>query len=334
MLNVAVVGATGAVGETILRVLEERKLPIDTLGRSRRGRAQCGAFRGRPLDVRATADERVARVRRRFFRRRRRCERTYAPALVEARLVVIDNSATFRMRDGVPLIVPEVNPEACSAEHRLFPVANCTAIMLCTALAPIRDAAGLRTRARRDLSGGKRRRPGRARRAARAANARSRAAKPSRQPSIFPRPLARNVVPQVGAFDASGYSGEERKVRDETRKMLGLPELLVSVTAVRVPVRTAHTEAVFVETERADDRRRARRGIRRGAGHGLPSRRHRDAARRRGHRRRARRAFARGDDDRTPLRAVVRGRSAAQGRGDQRGADSRAAARARDTSRA
>jgi aspartate-semialdehyde dehydrogenase len=76
------------------------------------------------------------------------------------------------------------------------------------------------------------------------------AGEPEPAGSVFPRPLGRNVVPQVGSFDADGWSGEERKVRDESKKMLGLPELQVSVTAVRVPVRTAHSEAVFVETQR------------------------------------------------------------------------------------
>jgi aspartate-semialdehyde dehydrogenase len=153
------------------------------------------------------------------------------------------------MRADVPLVIPEVNPGDVSPRHRLFPVANCTAIILCSALAPIRDAAGLksvRVATYQSASGA-----GRAgldellageRAIARGEN------EPS--PATFPRPLARNVIPQIGSFDDSGYSGEERKVADETRKMLGLPELFVSATAVRVPVRTAHSEAVWVETAR------------------------------------------------------------------------------------
>jgi aspartate-semialdehyde dehydrogenase len=157
------------------------------------------------------------------------------------------------MRPGVPLIVPEVNADALRAEHRLFPVANCTAILLCTALRPIRDVAGLR-RVRvatyQAASGA-----GRAGLEELAADERALAAgEPEPPASIFPRRLARNVVPQVGSFDADGWSGEECKVRDESKKMLGLPELQLSVTAVRVPVRTAHSEAVFVETQRPTTR--------------------------------------------------------------------------------
>ena len=150
----------------------------------------------------------------------------------------------------MPLIVPEVNSRArCAPKHRLFPVANCTAIVLCTSLAPIRDVAGLRAVrvATYQAASGAGRQGLDELLAGERALARG---EEEPLPAVFPRRLARNVVPQIGAFDASGYSGEERKVREETRKMLELPELFVSATAVRVPVRTAHSEAVFVETER------------------------------------------------------------------------------------
>ncbi|MGB8910377.1 MAG: aspartate-semialdehyde dehydrogenase, partial [Candidatus Cybelea sp.] len=173
-----------------------------------------------------------------------------APALLERGSVVIDNSATFRMRKDVPLIVPDVNAGALRAEHRLFPVANCTAIVLCMALRPIRDAAGLRSvhvATYQAASGA-----GRAGLDEFLAGERALATgDPEAQSAIFARPLARNVVPQVGAIDASGWSTEERKVCEETRKMLDLPALVVSATAVRVPVRTAHSAAVFLETRRA-----------------------------------------------------------------------------------
>jgi aspartate-semialdehyde dehydrogenase len=179
----------------------------------------------------------------------------YAPSLVERGCVVIDNSATFRMRDGVPLIVPEVNAGEMRREHRLFPVANCTAILFCTAVRPIRDAAGLRSvqvATYQAASGA-----GRAGLDELEAGERavvSGEAEPP--PAIFPRPLARNVVPQVGSLDDEGWSGEERKVRDESKKMLGLPNLEMSVTSVRVPVRTAHSEAVFLQTQHPTTRAR------------------------------------------------------------------------------
>lgn len=240
MLKVAVVGATGVVGETILRVLRERNVPVDTLGR----------FASRARDgVEATTPERLREFDVVFFASGEDASETYAPALVEAGTYVIDNSSTFRMRDGVPLVIPEVNPGDVRPSDRLFPVANCTAIVLCTALAPIRDEAGLRTVrvATYQAASGAGRAGLDELLAGEHAIVRNDA---EPEPSIFPRPLARNVIPQIGSFDATGYSGEERKVAEETRKMLGLPGLFVSAMTVRVPVRTAHSEAVWIETDR------------------------------------------------------------------------------------
>ena len=240
MLKVAVVGATGVVGETIVRVLDERKVPVDTLGR----------FASRARDgVEATTPERLREFDVVFFASGEDASETYAPALVEAGRYVIDNSSTYRMRDGVPLVIPEVNPGDVRPDDRLFPVANCTAIILCTALAPIRDAAGLRTvRVATYQSASGAGRAGLDELLAGEHAIVRNDAEP--EPSIFPRPLVRNVIPQVGSFDETGYSGEERKVAEETRKMLGLADLFISATTVRVPVRTAHSEAVWIETDR------------------------------------------------------------------------------------
>ncbi len=244
-------GATGAVGETIVRVLEERALPVRELAPfASSARAGAVRFRGAALDVRATSAEALGGFDVVFFAGGEDASESYAPALLERGSVVIDNSATFRMRDGVPLIVPEVNAGALRAEHRLFPVANCTAILLCAALAPIRDVAGLqavRVATYQAASGAGRAGLDELRAGERAVALDQ--AEP--EAAVFPRRLARNVVPQVGALDASGVSGEERKVREETRKMLDLPDLFVSVISVRVPVRTAHSEAIFVRTERS-----------------------------------------------------------------------------------
>ncbi|MEO9262843.1 MAG: Asd/ArgC dimerization domain-containing protein, partial [Candidatus Baltobacteraceae bacterium] len=138
---------------------------------------------------------------------------------------------------------------AVEAGHRLFAVANCTAIILCTALAPIARTAGLRSVRVSTYQAAS----GAGRAGLEELDAAERAllaGEPEAAPAIFPRSLARNVVPQVGGFDISGYTGEERKIRDETRKMLGLASLSLSATTVRVPVRTAHSEAVWFETQR------------------------------------------------------------------------------------
>jgi aspartate-semialdehyde dehydrogenase len=223
-MKVAVVGATGVVGETILRVLDERKLALEHVG----------LFASRTRDnIQATTDEALRDYDAVFFASSEDASERYAPAILERGGIVIDNSSTFRMRSGVPLIVPEVNPHALRPEDRLFPVGNCTAIILCVALAPVRELAGLgcvRVATYQAISG-----------AGRAAL------------EEFDRGegnVVRNVVPQIGALDSDGYTGEETKVRDETRKVLELPNLPVFATTVRVPVRTAHSEAVFFQTAR------------------------------------------------------------------------------------
>lgn len=223
-MKVAIVGATGVVGETILRVLDERHVPVERVGR----------FASRTRDgVQETTPEALAQYDAVFFASSEDASEKYAPPLLERGAFVIDNSSTYRMRDGVPLIVPEVNAHALRPEHRLFPVGNCTAIILCVALAPIRDVAGLaqvRVATYQAISG-----------AGRAAL------------EEFDRGegnVVGNVVPQIGSFDEGGYTGEELKVAAETRKILELPQLPVFATTVRVPVRTAHSEAVFFETTR------------------------------------------------------------------------------------
>ncbi|MFY9629986.1 MAG: aspartate-semialdehyde dehydrogenase [Candidatus Cybelea sp.] len=249
-MKVAVVGATGAVGETILQVLEERNVPVAQLGPfASRERRAAVRFRGDRLDVRAASDDALRDYDVVFFAGGEDASEKYVPALIERGSVVIDNSPTFRMRHGVPLIIPEVNADEMRAEHRLFPVANCTAIMLCTALRPIRDVAGLQSVhvATYQAASGAGRAGLEELEAGERAVVRGEA-EPA--PAVFPQRLARNVVPQVGSFDDEGWSAEERKVREESEKMLGLPDLEMSVTSVRVPVRTAHSGAVFVRTQR------------------------------------------------------------------------------------
>src|ERR1700690_801992 len=139
-MKVAVIGATGVVGGTILRVLEERNVPVGTLlAYASRDRAEGVRFRGASVPVAAATRERLAADRPdvAFFASSDDASAELAGALAEAGAVVIDNSATFRMAPGIPLIVPEVNANDVRPEHRIFPVANCTAIVLTVAIAPI-----------------------------------------------------------------------------------------------------------------------------------------------------------------------------------------------------
>ncbi len=233
-MKIAVVGATGIVGETILRVMEERATPVDELGLfASRARTSAAQFRGVKCDVMATTGAALHDYEVVFFAGGEETSEQHAPGLIEKGRIVIDNSSTFRMTNGVPLIVPEVNPQALHPEHRLLPVGNCTAIILCVALAPIRDCAGLanvRAATYQAVSGA-----GRA---------------TLEEFESGAGPIVHNAIPQIGAIDGVGWSGEETKVREETRKILELPELRMAITAVRVPIRCAHSEAVFVETQR------------------------------------------------------------------------------------
>jgi aspartate-semialdehyde dehydrogenase len=248
-VRVAIVGATGVVGGMILRVLEERDVPVDVLlAYASRERADGVRFRGENVPVAIATRERLVADRPdvAFFASSDDASAELAGALVDAGAVVIDNSATFRMAEGVPLVIPEVNPHAVRPEHRIFPVANCTAIVLTVALAPIERAVGLRSvrvATYQAVSGA-----GRA-----GLETLAREEHGEAPDGTFAAPIFRNVVPQVGGYDGDGDTGEEKKVVAETRKMLDRPDLVMAATTVRVPVMRAHSEAVFFETARPTD---------------------------------------------------------------------------------
>jgi aspartate-semialdehyde dehydrogenase len=251
-VKLGVIGATGLVGGMILEVLDERKVPVERLfAYASRDRTEGLSFRGRSVPVVAATKERVIADAPDvvFFASSDDASAELAQAFADAGIVVIDNSATFRMDARCPLIIPEVNAATVQPGQRIFPVANCTAIVLCVALKPVVEAAGLRTvrvATYQAVSGA-----GRA--GVETLESEERAVLEGRESKLagtFAAPIMRNVVPQIGSFDERGDTGEEKKVVAETRKMLGLPDLYVAATTVRVPVYYAHSEAVFFETER------------------------------------------------------------------------------------
>jgi aspartate-semialdehyde dehydrogenase len=242
--TVAVVGATGLVGETVLRVLEERGFPVGEL-RALGGARSAGArvrFRGREHGVEPAAPERLRGCAFVFFAATGELSRTLAPAAVELGARVIDKSSTWRMDPEVPLVVPEVNPQALARARGIVACPNCTTIGLVMVLEPLRRAAGLAHVAVTTLQAAS---------GAGREGLRELRGEPASASRVFPRPLAGNLLPQCDGFREDGYTAEEHKLCEETRKILGLPALALTMTCVRVPVAVGHSAAVLVETERA-----------------------------------------------------------------------------------
>ncbi len=257
-MKLGLIGATGVVGSTILKVLDERALPIDVLfAYASRDRSETLAFQGSAVPIFAATAERLAADAPDvvLFASSDDASAELAEAIAARGAYVVDNSSTFRMDPRAPLVVPEINAHAIEAHHRIFPVANCTAIVLCMGLAPIARVAGLRAvrMASYQAVSGAGRAGLEALAAEEAANASGAQPPP---PGTFAAAIARNVVPQVGSWNGAGGedTGEEQKVVAETRKILGMPNLHVAATTVRVPVRTAHSEVAFIETERPTTR--------------------------------------------------------------------------------
>ncbi len=259
MFNVAVVGATGAVGSTMLRVLEERGFPVTELRplASERSEGTQIDYLGQARTVRRLTADAFEGIQIALFSAGSSRSLEFAPAAVEAGAVVIDNSSAYRMDASVPLVVPEVNEHHLEGHHGIVANPNCVAAPLVVALKPIADAVGLErviVSSYQSVSG-----TGQAAVRELREQTAGLLAGEEPEPSVYPHPIAFNVLPHIDVFDEDGYTGEERKVAAETRKMLGLPDLAVSATCVRVPVVQSHSQAVHIETTEtidADDVRR------------------------------------------------------------------------------
>lgn len=259
MLDVAVLGATGAVGQVLLQLLEERQFPVHRLRvlASSRSAGTTVTFAGREIPVEEARPESFAGVDIAFFAAGNAASQAFAREAVQRGAVVIDKGSLFRQAPDVPLAVPEVNPEAIRRHRGLIASPNCSTIQLVQALKPLHQAAGLRrvvVSTYQAVSGtGKeaaeellQQTP-----AALAAGAGRRAGEGAIASEVYwGKPMAFNVLPQCDSFGEQGYTLEEWKLVHETRKILALPTLPVAATAVRVPVFTGHSESVLVETER------------------------------------------------------------------------------------
>jgi aspartate-semialdehyde dehydrogenase len=248
--HVAIVGATGAVGQDLLAVLAQRRFPIASLRllASPRSAGQRLAFAGTELPVEALGERSFTGIDVALFSAGGEVSRQYVPKAVAAGAVVVDNSSAFRMDPQVPLVVPEVNPGALAGHRGVLANPNCSTILLVLTLAPLHAAAGLRrvvVATYQAASGAGQQ----AMLELRHGCAEALAGRPV-EPRVLPQPLAFNLFPHIDVFEADGYTREESKLLHETRKILGLPDLPVEATCVRVPVERSHSEAVSVELDR------------------------------------------------------------------------------------
>ena len=249
---VAVVGATGVVGREMIKVLEQRKFPVKTLVPLASGRVTARRtikFRGRDLVVKKTEDASFNGVDLTLFAGGSEASTEFAWEAVRRGSLVIDNSSTFRMRKDVPLVVPEVNPKHLRRHNGLIANPNCSTIQLCVALKPIFDKLGIKrlvVSTYQSVSG-----TGREAINELAEQTRDHVAKRKIKVNKYPHQILFNVLPHIDKFMDSGYTKEEEKMIEETRKIFSTPALPVTATCVRVPVFYCHSESVNVETERS-----------------------------------------------------------------------------------
>jgi len=247
MLSVAVVGATGAVGREFLKIFEDHHFPVGSLKllASERSAGKQLNFRDEPVCIEVAQPDSFSGVDVAFFSAGASRSRSLVPAALEAGAICIDNSSAFRMDEKVPLVIPEINWDVVKKEDRLFPVGNCTAIVLCMAVAPLRALGKidrLIVSTYQSASGG-----GAAMMQELEEQTRAVLEGKPAQPKVLKQPYAFNLFSHNTAINEHGYNEEEWKVIQETRKVLKMPDLRVNVTCVRVPVMRAHSLSVTVE---------------------------------------------------------------------------------------
>lgn len=257
--HVAVVGATGAVGQQMIQTLEERNFPVGklTLLSSERSAGKKISFKGEIIEVQAASPDKFEGVQIALFSAGGSISKLLAPEAVKRGAIVVDNTSAYRMDQDVPLVVPEVNEDELKNHNGIIANPNCSTIQMVVALEPVRKAFGLTKvivstyqavsgagaaaiqelkEQTKDILEGKK------------AN-----------PSILPvkgdekhYQIAFNAIPQIDKFQDNGFTYEEMKMINETKKIMRMPKLAVAATCVRLPVETGHSESVYIETESAD----------------------------------------------------------------------------------
>ncbi|MEP0202691.1 MAG: aspartate-semialdehyde dehydrogenase [Halioglobus sp.] len=248
--DIAVVGATGAVGEAMISILEERNFPVGTLYplASSRSAGKSIQFCGNSVRVTDLAEFDFSQVQIGLFSAGGDISEQYAPKAAAAGCVVVDNTSHFRQEPDIPLVIPEVNPEALAdySIRNIIANPNCSTIQMLVALKPIYDAVGIErinVATYQAVSGtGKEAVEELAGQTARLLNGQEIESK------VYPKQIAFNVIPHIDTFQDNGYTREEMKMVWETQKIFDDPSLMVNPTCVRVPVFYGHSEAVHIET--------------------------------------------------------------------------------------
>lgn len=251
IFDVAVVGATGAVGQAMIEILEQRKFPVGKLYplASERSAGKRIQFNGKSVLVEDLTNFDFSKVQIGLFSAGGSISEKFAPIAAKAGCVVIDNTSHFRYDDDIPLVIPEVNPDAISdyKKHKIIANPNCSTIQMLVALKPLYDLVGI-TRINvstyQAVSGtGKEAIEELAGQTARLLNGQS------IENKVYPKQIAFNVLPHIDSFQENGYTKEEMKMVWETKKIFSDPEIQVNPTCVRVPVFYGHSEAVHIETK-------------------------------------------------------------------------------------
>lgn len=245
-VNLAVVGATGMVGRTFLRVLEERDFPFENLYlfASKRSAGKKLTCKGKDYTVEELTEESFDRdIDIALFSAGGNISLKYSPIASSKGVIVVDNSSAFRMKDDVPLVVPEVNPEALKNHKGIIANPNCSTIQAMVALKPIYDTYGIERivfSTYQAVSGS----------GVNGVTDLEEGLKGNESNKAYEHPIANNCLPHIDVFKDNGYTKEEMKMINETKKILNAPELKITATAVRVPVFYSHSEAINLELQK------------------------------------------------------------------------------------
>ena len=249
-MNVTILGATGAVGREMMKVLEERQFPIERLRclASVRSVGKKLPFAGGEITVEEATEEAFAGADIVLGAAENDIAKKFAPAIRAAGAVFVDNSSAFRMEANVPLVVPEINPEDVKGHHGIIANPNCSTIITVVAINAIRKLSPISTMIAstyQAVSGAGAGGP-----VELAAETEALYKGEAVEPRVFPYQIAYNLIPRIGGVSTEGYTSEEMKLQNEGRKILHLPELRVACTCVRVPVMRSHSISVTLRTER------------------------------------------------------------------------------------